>query len=355
MARPAGARVDRGELSGLRYRCLEDCGFCCTFTPEVSGPELAKLRTKFPALPVARAGEMILVSFQGSCGACALLKDRRCTAYEERPAHCRYFPFHVYFGRRTEIYVNRCCRGVEVAEGGNLEAEFKAQVSDNTNPTRLAKDQARADGVHQAFEKAARQAGMWGDVDKEIAAQLERGAEWFLPETWPQTPTGDADEAGSPDEAWQLALAPLDAQDAVMRPYHLGADLRWFGFRRSNGAVLVETLSEQGDLEPHANLGQMGAWPVLPENVRDGLFDVLRRLAGRDLLAGAIYHMVDDTGYDVSVADAAGIKLGDMAADLAIRAEILHRLGVPWADVPAEADRFYDSAFLDTPTIGGWL
>ncbi|MEA3136681.1 MAG: hypothetical protein QOC71_962, partial [Thermoplasmata archaeon] len=36
-------------------------------------------------------------------------------------------------------------------------------------------------------------------------------------------------------------------------------------------------------------------------------------------------------------------------------AEILHRMGIPWDLVPAEAARFYDSAFLDHPTIGGWL
>lgn len=345
------------ELSGLRYRCLEDCGFCCTFTPEVTGPELAKLRGTFPSLPVTRSGEMLLVSFQGSCGACALLKDRKCTAYEDRPAHCRYFPFHVYFGRRTEVYVNRCCRGVEPAPAGtgDLAAEFKAQVLDNTNTRRLAREQQRADAVHAAFEKAAREAGMWGDVDPEIAAQLARGSEWFVPATWPATPTGADDEAGAPAEAWRLALAPLEAADPVQRPYHLGADLRWLGFRLDGARIVVDTLAENGTLRPDKDLGEMPIWPELPERVRDGLFDVMRRLAKRDLLRGAIYHLVDETGYEVSVADAAAIKLGDMAADLALRAELLHRLGIPWNDVPAEADRFYDSAFLDTPTIGGWL
>lgn len=344
------------ELAGLRYRCLEDCGFCCTFTPEVSGPELARLRGAFPALPVTRSGEMLLVSFQGSCGACALLKDRKCTAYEDRPAHCRYFPFHVYFGRRTEAYVNRCCRGVELAPDGSLAAEFKAQVLDVASGQRLRREQERATTVHAAFEKAARDSGMWGDVDAEIAAQLARGSEWFLPATWPSTPTGENDEAGAPDEAWQLALAPLTASDPVQRPYHLDAELRWLGFRIHEGRIVVDTLTEDGKLLPFKDLGEVPqAWPELPETVRDGLFDVMRRLAGRDLLAGAISYMVDDTGYQVSVADAAAIKLGDIAADLALRAELLHRLGVPWEDVPAEADRFYDSAFLDTPTIGGWL
>lgn len=344
------------ELAGLRYRCLEECGYCCTFTPEVSGPEYAKLKQSFPTLPVTRSGEMLLLTFQGSCGACTLLKDKRCTAYEDRPAHCRYFPFHVYFGRKSEAYVNRCCRGVEPAPGGDLATEFKGQVLERTPTQRLAKEQARADSVHKLFEKTARQAGAWGDVDQAIATQLKRGTNWFRPATWPATPTGADDEAGSPDEAWELALAPFAAADPVMRPFHLTSDLVWLGFRLNDEQeLLAETLSEKGELSPHENLGQFPSWPVLPPNVEQGLAAILQRLATRDLMAGSIYFLVDDTGYEVSVADATAIRFGDIAADLALRAAILHRMGIEWEDVPAEAERFYDSAFLDSPTIGGWL
>ncbi|MEK6976544.1 MAG: YkgJ family cysteine cluster protein [Candidatus Thermoplasmatota archaeon] len=347
--------MDRRELHGLRYACIEGCGFCCTFTPEASAPELAKLKTRFPQLPITRTGEMVLLAPQGGCGACTLLKNKRCTAYEDRPAHCRYFPFHVYFGRRTEVYVNRCCRGVEVAAGGNLQREFDDQVSRVAPAYRLQKGQERADTVNRMFEKAARESGMWGDVDREIKTNLERGARWFQPASWPPTPTGSAEEAGSPSEAWALALAPLAAEDPMVRPYHLAADLTWFGFRMQGDEVVAETLTEDGRLVPHKALGKFPAWPKLPPEVQEGLHAIMVRLATRDLLAGAIHYFVDDTGYEVSVADATGIKLGDIAADLALRADILHRMGIPWTDVPAEAERFYDSAFLDLPTIGGWL
>jgi Fe-S-cluster containining protein len=346
---------DRRELHGLRYRCIEDCGFCCTFTPEASKGELAKLKSRFPQLPVTRSGEMVLLAAQGGCGACTLLKNKRCTAYEDRPAHCRYFPFHVYFGRRTEIYVNRCCRGVEIAPGGDLQREFDEQVGRTAPPFRFQKEQERADSVNRMFEKAARESGMWGDVDREVKSLLGRGARWFQPETWPSTPTGSAEEAGSPAEAWDLALAPLAAEDPMVRPYHLAKDLTWYGFRMEGDEVVAETLTEDGRLVPHKSLGKFPTWPKLPPDVQVGLFAIMSRLAGRDLLAGAIYHLVDESAYEISVADAAAIKLGDIAADLALRADILHRMGIPWPDLPAEADRFYDSAFLDLPTIGGWL
>jgi Fe-S-cluster containining protein len=352
---PVVRRVHKGELAGLGYRCLEDCGFCCTFTPEANPPELAKLRARFPQLPVTKSGSMTLLAAQGGCGACTLLKGKRCTAYDDRPAHCRYFPFHVYFGRRTEVYVNRSCRGVEPAPARNLETEFEAQVLANTKSFRLEKEQERADSVHKAFRAAAKQAGMWGDVDAEVARQLQRGPAWFQPGTWPATPTGAPDEAGSPQEAWQLALAPLGSEDAMVRPYHLGEDLRWLGFRLQDGGIVAETLTEDGRLEHFSSLGPMEGWPDLPAPVQVGLVGVMQRLAGRDLLAGSVYHLVDETGYEVSVADAAVIRLGDIAADLALRAGVLHRLGIPWEKVTAEAERFYDTAFLDLPTIGGWL
>jgi Fe-S-cluster containining protein len=347
--------LDDRELHGLRYRCLEDCGFCCTFTAEVAEPELAKLRGRFPRLPVTRSDGMMLLGLQGGCGACTLLKERKCTAYDLRPAHCRYFPFHVYFGRRTEAYVNRSCRGVEPALGGDLHAEFKAQVTDVAPAYRLTLQQGRADKVHRAFEARAREADAWSDVDAEVARLLARGPSWFEPASWPPTPTGAPDEAGSPTEAWQVALAPFGGDDAAVRPFHLAADLTWYSFRAGAEGVSIDRMAEGGTLEPVADLGRIDGWPWLPPEVQAGLFGVVRRLAGRDLLAGSIFHLVADTDFAITVADAAEVRFADMAASLALRADILHRMGVPWADVPAEAERFYDAAFLDHPTIGSWL
>jgi hypothetical protein len=298
---------------------------------------------------------MMLLGLQGGCGACTLLKERKCTAYDLRPAHCRYFPFHVYFGRRTEVYVNRSCRGVEPAAGGDLQAEFKAQVGDVAPAYRLKLGQERADKVHREFEANARAADAWSDVDAEVARLVQRGPSWFEPSTWPPTPTGAPDEAGSPTEAWQVALAPFGSEDAVARPFHLAADLTWYAFRGGADGVAVDRMAEGGAMEPVAQLGAFHGWPDLPAEVRAGLFDVLRRLSGRDLLAGSIFHLVDDTDYAITVRDAAEVLFADLAASLALRADILHRMGIPWTDVPAEAERFYDSAFLDHPTIGGWL
>jgi hypothetical protein len=141
----------------------------------------------------------------------------------------------------------------------------------------------------------------------------------------------------------------------VARPFHLAADLTWYGFRGGVDGLSVDRMAEGGQLTPVSDLGRFEAWPELPAEVRVGLFAVMQRLAPRDLLAGSIFHMVDDTDYAITVVDAAEVRFADMAASLAVRAEILHRMGIAWDQVPAEAERFYDSAFLDHPTIGGWL
>src|ERR1051325_11700309 len=67
------AGLDARELKGLRFTCLEGCGFCCTFTPEVASGELARLRSRLPALPVVTADDgRTRLAFQGGCGACVL-------------------------------------------------------------------------------------------------------------------------------------------------------------------------------------------------------------------------------------------------------------------------------------------
>lgn len=350
---PAG--IDTRELHDTTYRCLDDCGFCCTFTAEVNATELTPLRTQFPTLPITRNGEMTLLGLQGGCGACTLLKNRKCTAYDLRPAHCRYFPFHLYFGRTTQAYVNKTCRGVEPAPGRHLQAEFHQQLSSSLNPYRLRKLTEKSQTVHSQFERNARRTGTWADLDQTIHDRLQMGPNWFQPDLWPPTPTGQDDEAGSPTEAWQVTLQSFQATDPVARPYHLTAQLQWLGFQANDTTLHSQTLTEDGRLQPHQDLGAFDDWPTLPPRVRDGLATTMQRLAQRDLLAGTIMHLVDDTDYTLTIPDATDIRLADIAAGLAIRADILHRLGIPWDLVPAETERFYDSAFLDHPTIGGWL
>ncbi|MES2155762.1 MAG: YkgJ family cysteine cluster protein [bacterium] len=330
------------ELKGLAFRCLDDCGFCCTFTPEVAHDELSRLRAKFPELPIARDAPQapLHIAFQGGCGACTLLARRKCTAYEDRPAHCRYFPFHVYFGRRTEVYVNRSCRGVGPVEGGDLGGAFQQQVLDVAKPHQFAEHERLAARVHRDFERKARASDAMGEVDREIARSLGDSNLWR--------------QASSPDE-WATALAPFAEEDVVARPFYLAADLQWLTFETvAAGRLQPKRMQEDGSLADAADVLEVRP-PVLAPDLVAGLDALLRRLASRDLFAGTVFDAVDGMFYEFTVAAAAAERVTQVAADLLVRAAILRGLGVADVVLVDEVERFYDCAFLDAPTIGGWL
>lgn len=346
------AGLDARELRGLRFTCLEGCGFCCTFTPEVATDELARLRSRFPSLPVVAADDgRTRLAFQGGCGACTLLQARRCTAYEDRPAHCRYFPFHVHFGPGPEVLVNRSCRGVEADPSGDLGGAFRGQVLAAAPPGAFAAHAAEAADVYAEFEENAREAGVWGDAAASARGLLAVGPRLL-------TPDGLAEAAGGPlavaallEDAWE----PFGEEDPVARPFYLTADLRWLSFRSAKSLVAVEEMQEDGSLAPAGRLVKPVGLPRLPDGVLAGLHGVLAHLVGRQVFAGQVYAAVDELDYEVGVEDAAHARVLGLAAELVLRAGLLKGLGIADEELPAEAWRFEDSAFLDHATIGGWL
>lgn len=349
------ARIDTRELHGLRYACIEGCGFCCTFTPEVATEELARLKQRFPKLTVVQepGEDRMHLPFQGGCGACTLLAARRCTAYDDRPAHCRYFPFHVHFGPEPEAIVNRSCRGVEPADGSaDLAGEFRSQVLAVAPTGAVERHAGEAREVYAEFEANAREAGAWGDARAATEARLAEGPNLLTPE-------GMAAAAGSRDAVEALledAWEPFDAEDAVARPFHLTSDLRWLCFRLDGGGlVAVEEMQEDGSLRPAQRLVQPVGVPRLPSAVLPALHAQLARLVRRGVFLGQVYDAVDDLDYAVPVEEAARARVLGIAVELVLRAALLKSLGVPEDQVASEAGRFEDSAFLDHPTIGGWL
>jgi Fe-S-cluster containining protein len=345
------AGLDDRELHGLRFTCLEGCGFCCTFTPEVATDELARLRQRFPRLPVVDEGDHVRLAFQGGCGACTLLKARRCTAYDDRPAHCRYFPFHVHFGPEPEVLVNRSCRGVEPDAAGALGSEFRAQVVATAPAGSFERHRREAAEVYAEFEANAKADLAWGDAAKAALAVLSPGPHILSPEGLVAAAGGPQELEALLEDAWE----PFHADDAVARPFYLTKDLRWLSFRSAKGLLAVEEMQEDGSLTPSARLVRPVSAPRLPMPVLEGLHKVLVHLAGRQAFRGQVFAAVDDLDYAVGVEEAAEARILGVAVELVLRAGLLKALGIPDAELAAEAWRFEDSAFLDHPTIGGWL
>jgi Fe-S-cluster containining protein len=343
--------LDARELKGLRFACLEGCGFCCTFTPEIATDELARLRQRFPALPIVRDEDRMRLAFQGGCGACTLLKARRCTAYDDRPAHCRYFPFHVHFGPGPEALVNRSCRGVEPDAAGDLSAAFAAQVQASAPAGAFERHAREAAAVYAEFEQNARTELAWGDALAAAQRLLAAGPSLLTPEGLVAAAGGPQELAALLEDAWE----PFHADDAVGRPFYLTKDLRWLGFRAAKGLLAVEEMQEDGSMAPSARLVRPVSVPRLPPAVLDGLHEVLLHLASRQAFKGQVYAAVDDLDYAVGVEEAAEARILGVAVELVLRAGLLKGLGIPDGELADEAWRFEDSAYLDHPTIGGWL
>lgn len=347
----------RGELAGHAFTCLEGCGFCCTFQPEVSTRELALLRARFKPRPVGVAvgdGRQYL-QLHNKCGACTLLERRGCTAYDLRPQHCRYFPFHLHFADEPEAYVNYTCRGVERREGGDLNAAFDGNVLGNARPEEVAEHARLARETYGAFERKARRAGAWGSVEAVLAEALAAGPAMFGA-SWLAVAAKRGGEDLAPDDLLEEAFTPFEAETVTRRPFYLAPDLKWLTFEReSEDALAVLEMDEKGNLLPHARVEALFPWQDVPADVARDLFPYLRSLTRRKLFTGSVYAIVDDSDYRTGVEEAAWWRLVEIATDLALRARILAGMGVAPERVADETARFYDSAFLDSETIGGFL
>lgn len=341
--------LDLADLGGLRYRCLEGCGFCCTFTPEVSSEELARLRTRFPALPVVAAEDdpgRRHIAFQGGCGACTLLQRRACSAYDLRPAHCRYFPFHVHFGRTASALVNRSCRGVEAEPSSDVLAAFQADVRSHAKDHDLAGAAEDAAFVFRQWDENCKAAGVAGDA----LAAARRLVAGDL--SWPGL-RKLAGSIGVPfDELWEATLEPLGFEDVVSRPFHLAADLRWLTFESKGGALSALEMDETGTLAAVKPLKAPKPGSGLTE---EQLRRVVSFFVERAPFEGQVAWLVDDTDYQLPVEAAATLRVVELCLEAQWRAQVLWQLGVPAEAMEEEVKRFLDGAYLDAPTIGGWL
>lgn len=336
------------ELEGKAFSCLAGCGFCCTFEPEASQRELALLRARLKPRPLAvvSGGGRATLGLHNACGACTLLERRECQAYDLRPAHCRYFPFHVHFGTRPEVYVNMTCRGVEPTPGSDLREAFGAQVLANVKPAEWERHLKEGRETYATFERNARKAGAWGDA-RAVAAEAI-AAPHLGTRPWMERALERADDEATPEDMIADALAPFSARDVTKRPFYLAPDLEWLTFE---GPTRLVSMDEQGSLAPVRDLPHVTGWADVALDLRP----YLTELVARDVFLGGVYAIVDEQAYETTIEQATWFRLAEVVADLNVRVRVLEGVGVAPEAMPAELVRFYDSTFLDSPTIGGFL
>lgn len=324
-----------------RFACLDGCGFCCTYPPQVVDDELDALEEQTDGLSVGvgpDGGQHL--ALQGDCGGCTLLEDRRCTAYDARPMHCRLFPFHVYIGRRVEVYANQVCPGLDPEPeqlGDAAQADtvdIRGALSRVFPAARLSDlETKRADALeaYDAFEANAREAGVWVPPGEAIDEARER--------------------AQVTREAWRAALAPYQPDDDAALPTMVlpREGFPWRAWRLDEHTFTAFELAEDGTLDPVGEVPE----PSIREPVPEACFPVLERLTGYACFVGNVFDRVDHARYDVHVRDAALGEANEVLAELAVRAHLLEAEGLP--ATPRWLAAAYEPAFFDRPSIGAWL
>jgi Fe-S-cluster containining protein len=123
-ARGAGLLRLRRANKPMRLDCKGgECGLCCVmFGREVILTE-HEARDVPPELVELRANKTLAVK---SCGsACAALRNKTCTIYNQRPHGCREYPFYNIEG---ELYFDQGCPGMKFDRDGRPAVKSLSSV-----------------------------------------------------------------------------------------------------------------------------------------------------------------------------------------------------------------------------------
>jgi Fe-S-cluster containining protein len=338
-------RVDSAELDGLKFQCIEGCAYCCLCPPEVTGRELLHFRAAHPATIEDADGSPHL-ALQGGAGGCALLRDRRCTDYGNRPFHCRAFPLRVHLLDRVQACANLSCRGIQREKGAPL-----SELLDS-----ILKDEAAA-GLEGAAAAAVREWGRFVDKAFRRGVPVElQGTRLMLSEMIPRWPA-DLDVAR--EEVIELVSETFSLAEPAELPVYVSPALEWQVFQADRGILKRLRLMENGELVPSGN------WPLqaiplleLTQEGRAEFAGYMQTLNRRDPMAGSAALVVRATGFEEEFEEAYLDILRDCALDLWWRSSLLaflNNTSVLGAPEIREGIVFCDADFLDMVGIGGML
>jgi Fe-S-cluster containining protein len=328
------------------FACREGCGFCCTYPPKVDGDRFAAIEDERGSTASFRdeAGNRRL-GLQGGCGGCVLLEERVCQAHEHRPDHCRFFPYHVYVGRRVEVIADRVCPGIAPDEApagphepaGRFPAwgdergieEAGREVLASADVDELQRRAQAARRAHEAVETQARWAGDWREPEAAIEERL--------------------DEATVTDRSWTLAREAFEAEHLAHLPTTVLPHAEGFEWRAWR---IAEDRLERLRFDEEGRTKLVGAAPAPepPASLSEPVQATLAALADLEPFVGACMHHVEQGR---SVDEAVVRRLDDVAAGLALHAQLLAAEDRPVTT--AWLRSVYEPEFYTLATLGEWL
>lgn len=276
--------IDLTLLEGMKFGCLEGCGFCCSYPAEVRECEdsfsliqamdpsaLKKWDTNNPQFC-----NVFTMRQQNDIGACIYLKgDNRCGIYSIRSILCRTYPIKIFFGWRIQLYPTMACRGlIEVPGssellrmGGHVLCELPAGI------------------VQQmASEASAMYAALPDILDNYIIPEIlqEKMIEYARNMV--------IDPSKLPEECITDFESQLSSGDFMYLPTYLSKDLQWLVFSLEASQVKKMILKRTGETETIQILDYSGIIPrnFSPDAIRH-VRQYLLKIARSDHFTGIVY------------------------------------------------------------------
>lgn len=337
--------VDRSELEGLGFQCIDGCAYCCLCPPELTGKDRDHFRGAHSAA-VEEVDGSLQLALQGGSGGCAILKDRRCTDYDRRPFHCRAFPLRVHFLDRVQACANLSCRGIVPGKGQPLGELLDSMLREEA-----------ASGLKGAAAAARTEWGQFVNKAFMRGAPVELlGTRLLLSEVIPRWPSELEAER---EEVLELVSETFGLEETSQLPVYVSPSLEWQVFQARQGTLRRFGLKENGELVPS------GDWPLravpLLEMTSEGRAEFVRYLQllnRRDAMAGSAALVVRVMHFEEEFEESYLDILRDCALDLWWRSSLLafaNNISVLGAAEVREGIVFCDADFLDMSGIGGML
>ncbi|WP_407356184.1 YkgJ family cysteine cluster protein [Methanolobus sp. WCC5] len=232
--------TDFTPLKGLRFKCLEGCGFCCSFPAEVRIWErnfpviLGKNREAFRNWDEEHPWLNGIYTFRqhNDRGACIFLEDdKRCGIYDSRALLCRTFPVKFFFGWRLQLYPSMSCRGFSKDEGSDMIYLGKKAMGE-IPPDRMDEMLERSGKMYESLP-----AKLGNYVPPQILQKM-------LLEYLDTMSYGSWDVN---DPAIMEFEAELSSDNFIDLPVYLTEDLDWQLFKLENGYVKRLQMNSKGE------------------------------------------------------------------------------------------------------------
>lgn len=382
---PPGIEVDFSLLNGLKFACLDGCGYCCLFQPDLNHDEVARVNKMGLSWAVTEShfSGSSAIKMQGNGGACVFLKGGRCTIYSDRPHFCREFPFHIYLGERVQVIPNLSCRGLWPDFS---DRKYLMPVQSAYDVAFPFVEEIGADmlsGSKETFRRFQRELDKQGTGCpkprlREIAEAVKklltdyRGIASVLEFSWEYS--GEpiaADEIAYKLKGWrpetdlkeEAMLGVLDAlglENPADLPVYVDEGLDWNLFQTSGKRITHRKMTEKGPGRVVSTIPLDSVpLPELDGEAHSLLMDYIDILLKRDSFYGYVAYLVSDGGFEDSLLNAYLGTLATSVLDLLWRASMLHRFEGGGKKIGRRellnGIVFYDGEILDAPALGEFV